>query len=183
LRAQAEALSVVSSDGSVRVNDGRSTTDPRVSIVVDDATQWVDDQSMRPPASRPVYDLVVIDSTDFSVGGEWSPQTYAQIKLLMRDEGKQKRRNDAPLCPPTCTQWKAVALRLPRQARDRHKGRRGRFNTAVSLLIVSSSPRTEIDHACKSRYALPVLGAKNGIFFEFSLCLSRACLGKMIVFI
>jgi len=26
-------------------------------------------------------------------------------------------------------------------------------------------------------------GAKNGIFFEFSLCLSRACLGKMIVFI
>ena len=28
MRAQAEALSVVSSDGSVRVNDGRSTTDP-----------------------------------------------------------------------------------------------------------------------------------------------------------
>ena len=26
-------------------------------------------------------------------------------------------------------------------------------------------------------------GAKNGIFFEFSLCLSRACLGKMIVLI
>ena len=26
-------------------------------------------------------------------------------------------------------------------------------------------------------------GAKNGIFFEFSLCLSRACLGKMFVFI
>ena len=26
-------------------------------------------------------------------------------------------------------------------------------------------------------------GAGNGIFFEFSLCLSRACLGKMIVFI
>jgi hypothetical protein len=26
-------------------------------------------------------------------------------------------------------------------------------------------------------------GAENGIFFEFSLCLSRACLGKMIVFI
>jgi hypothetical protein len=25
-------------------------------------------------------------------------------------------------------------------------------------------------------------GAKNGIFFEFSLCLSRACLGKIIVF-
>jgi hypothetical protein len=25
-------------------------------------------------------------------------------------------------------------------------------------------------------------GAKNGIRFEFSLCLSRACLGKMIVF-
>eukprot|EP01046_Picozoa_sp_COSAG06_P043131 COSAG06_NODE_5606_length_3366_cov_5.365473_1_plen_43_part_10 len=24
---------------------------------------------------------------------------------------------------------------------------------------------------------------KNGIFFEFSLCLSRACLGKMFVFI
>jgi hypothetical protein len=24
---------------------------------------------------------------------------------------------------------------------------------------------------------------KNGLFFEFSLCLSRACLGKMIVFI
>ena len=110
MRAQAEALSVVSSDGSVRVNDGRSTTDPRVSIIVDDATQWVDAQAMRPPASRPVYDIVVIDSTDFSVGGEWSPQTYAQIKLLMRDEGKQKRRNDAPLCPPTCTQWKAVAF-------------------------------------------------------------------------
>jgi hypothetical protein len=28
-----------------------------------------------------------------------------------------------------------------------------------------------------------IAGAKNGIFFEFSLCLSRACLGKMIVLI
>ena len=27
------------------------------------------------------------------------------------------------------------------------------------------------------------MGAENGIFFEFSLCLSRACLGKMIVYI
>jgi hypothetical protein len=26
-------------------------------------------------------------------------------------------------------------------------------------------------------------GRENGIFFEFSLCLSRACLGKMIDFI
>ena len=26
-------------------------------------------------------------------------------------------------------------------------------------------------------------GAENGIFVEFSLCLSRACLGKIIVFI
>jgi hypothetical protein len=26
-------------------------------------------------------------------------------------------------------------------------------------------------------------GTKNGIFLEFSLCLSRACLGKMIIFI
>jgi len=29
----------------------------------------------------------------------------------------------------------------------------------------------------------PGLGRENGNFFEFSLCLSRACLGKMIVFI
>eukprot|EP01046_Picozoa_sp_COSAG06_P057595 COSAG06_NODE_11278_length_1534_cov_1.241812_2_plen_130_part_00 len=33
------------------------------------------------------------------------------------------------------------------------------------------------------RKSLNVTGAKNGIFFEFSLCLSRACLGKMIVYI
>ena len=59
-----------------------------MSIVVDDAPRWVMDQSSRPVASRPIFDLVIIDSTDFSVGGEWSLQTYAQIKLLMRADGR-----------------------------------------------------------------------------------------------
>jgi spermidine synthase len=65
-----------------------SKLSPRVSIVVDDAPRWVMDQSSRPAASRPTFDLVVIDSTDFSVGGEWSLQTYAQLKLLMRANGR-----------------------------------------------------------------------------------------------
>jgi hypothetical protein len=33
------------------------------------------------------------------------------------------------------------------------------------------------------RYSCECLGVENGIFFEFSLCLSRACLGKMMHFI
>lgn len=61
---------------------------PRVTVVVDDATKWVMAQSSQPAPSRPVFDLIVIDSTDFSVGGQWSPQTYAQIKLLMRGGGR-----------------------------------------------------------------------------------------------
>jgi hypothetical protein len=34
-----------------------------------------------------------------------------------------------------------------------------------------------------THFATQETGAENGIFFELSLCLSRACLGKRIVFI
>eukprot|EP01043_Picozoa_sp_COSAG02_P007580 COSAG02_NODE_229_length_28128_cov_18.529131_19_plen_207_part_00 len=73
---------------AVSTEVGASKMDSRVNIVVGDAPRWVTEQSSRPVASRPIFDLVVIDSTDFSVGGEWSPETYAQIKLLMRGAGR-----------------------------------------------------------------------------------------------
>ena len=73
---------------AVNTEADASKISSRVNIIVGDAPSWIEQQSSQPAASRPIFDLVVIDSTDFSVGGEWSSETYAQIKLLMRGAGR-----------------------------------------------------------------------------------------------
>ena len=34
---------------------------------------------------RGKYDLAIIDSTDFSLGGAWSPGVHRQLKSLLRE--------------------------------------------------------------------------------------------------
>jgi spermidine synthase len=69
----------------LEVSGSGARSSGRIRVEVDDAVQWVGNAAAKPTEERPgPFDLVVIDSTDFSVGSEWSPDTYAQIKMLMR---------------------------------------------------------------------------------------------------
>ena len=40
---------------------------------------------------RGKYDLAIIDSTDFSLGGAWSPGVHRQLKSLLREVGDRSR--------------------------------------------------------------------------------------------
>jgi hypothetical protein len=51
-----------------------------------------------------------------------------------------------------------------------------RFPTGASQCAMFNGANTNLQRP-------EALEVKNGIFFQFSLCLSRACLGKIIVFI
>jgi hypothetical protein len=69
---------------------------------------------------------------------------------------------------------------LPRQARDKHResSKKVPFSSSRQSLADRASPRER----CDTNNPQTPPSTKRA-FFEFSLCLSRACLGKMMHFI
>ena len=72
---------------------------------------------------------------------------------------------------------------LPRQARDTHqKGRKKTYPCVVLPPASAAALLKQAGDGCIFREERDVL-CETPLFFEFSLCLFRACLGKMVHFL
>eukprot|EP01051_Picozoa_sp_SAG22_P024649 SAG22_NODE_6930_length_794_cov_1.227338_1_plen_210_part_10 len=60
---------------------GSAGGDGRLRLVVADGTAWVSGQQQRQPPLPETerYDIVVVDSTDFSLGSSWTRQVYTAL--------------------------------------------------------------------------------------------------------
>jgi hypothetical protein len=114
--------------------------------------------------------------------GRRRTQTEAQRTKLHSASTSKSRRCGAPSAQSSTPQVrKRGCLRhfvlglivSPRQARDTHRETQTRVAVSCSALLGFER------HDC----SLGGVSVRTTAFFEFSLCLSRACLGKMIMFI
>lgn len=73
-------------------------SDPRLTIQVGDATKWVKQESAKivSGVGRP-FDLIVIDTTDWSLGGEWSLDFYVTLSAMMGPSSLVVTNLDTPL--------------------------------------------------------------------------------------
>jgi hypothetical protein len=99
---------------------------------------------------------------------------FSQVHSVHGDPGF------ARVNPPWATDWRDFTVS---DAAAKRVGHNHIDTSSIGLSDRFGFDRTLIGRRLMFREGDPAAGAKNGIFSEFSLCLSQACLGKMIIFI
>ena len=89
---------------------------------------------MLPAEERVLYDLVIIDTTDWSLGGEWSLDFYVMLSFLMTPRSLVVANLDTPLLTSSAVMPAVGGLRTVFQHVDLYM---------LCLLYTSPSPRDQ----------------------------------------
>ena len=113
--------------------------DPRLTLLVGDATAWVRRQSMLPAEERVLYDLVIIDTTDWSLGGEWSLDFYVMLSFLMTPRSLVVANLDTPLLTSSAVMPAVGGLRTVFQHVDLYMLYQPEFVTGGYTFMIASA--------------------------------------------